>query len=89
MCFVLRKTHTTITLVDMHRMTCRSEQVVAATAQASNLAPVQMPSHLPQGYTHFSLARVELVMTPLPSLSITYTVRCRQPLILSAHVIVL
>ena len=44
-----------------------------APPHASNNAPVQMPSQLPQGYTHFSLARVELVMTPLPSLSITYT----------------
>ena len=33
-----------------------------------------MPHLLPQGYCHFSIARLELVMTPLPSLSITYTV---------------
>lgn len=41
---------------------------------ASSLAEVEMPSQLPQGYTHFSMSRLELVMTPLPSLSITYTV---------------
>jgi hypothetical protein len=55
-----------------------SEQMASARPEApphaSNNAPVQMPPQLPQGYTYFSLARVELVMTPLPSLSITYTI---------------
>ena len=51
----------------------------AATAQPSSEQPhmltdLQLPSQLPQGYTHFSIARVELIMTPLPSLSIIYTV---------------
>ena len=57
--------------------------MVSATPEPS-LQPnnlVQMPSQLPQGYTHFSLTRVELVMTPLPSLSITYTVSCLKGLI--------
>jgi hypothetical protein len=52
-----------------------------APPQTGNLAAMQMPSQLPQGYTHFSMSRMELIMTPLPSLSITYTIN---PLV--AHV---
>ena len=40
-----------------------------------SLADLKLPSKLPQGFIHFSLDQTVLLMTPLPSLTVTYNVR--------------
>lgn len=54
--------------------THRSEPLTTPQQQATQHSTLKMPSQLAQGYTHFNISRLELVMTPLQSLSITYTV---------------
>lgn len=39
-----------------------------------NMAEVKMPAKLPQGFVHLSLDKATMLMAPLPSLSVTYSV---------------
>jgi len=39
-----------------------------------SMAEVKMPAKLPQGFVHLSLDKATMLMAPLPSLSVTYSV---------------
>ena len=58
---------------------CRS-QIEDPTIQQHEpvftLANLKMPHLLPRGFVHLSLDKAAVVMTPLPSLTITYSVSC-------------
>ena len=79
MCFPQRKFHFGLCVCHICTVYCyRSDLTGPAPHQphppSNSSFALQMPSLLPQGHIHFSLGRAELVMTPLPSLNITYTV---------------
>ena len=46
----------------------------SATSPIETITSMKFPSHLPLGFVHCSLDRFSFIMTPLPSLSVVYTV---------------
>ena len=44
------------------------------SAPVVNMADVKLPPKLPQGFVHFSVDETSIVLSPLPSLTVTYTV---------------
>ncbi len=57
----------------------KSEKTQPETPPAPvvNMADVKLPPKLPQGFVHFSLDETSIVLSPLPSLTVTYTVSSR------------
>ncbi len=53
------------------------QSATAATASTplAGMSEVKLQGKLPQGFIHFSLDSTVVHMTPLPSLSVDYTVR--------------
>ena len=45
-----------------------------ATPNMSKLTGLKLPSHLPRGVIHFKIDKMNLIMAPLPSLTVTYYV---------------
>ncbi len=55
----------------------KSEAASAPTTPSApvvNIADVKLPPKLPQGFVHFSLDEASVILSPLPSLTVTYTV---------------
>ena len=48
--------------------------VVETTTSISKITSIKLPSHLPRGVIHFKVDRTNLIMAPLTSLTVTYSV---------------
>ena len=49
--------------------------VIETTTSISKITSLKLPSHLPRGVVHFKIDRTNLIMAPLTSLTVTYSVR--------------
>ncbi len=49
--------------------------VVETATSISKITSLKLPSHLPRGVIHFKIDRTNLIMAPLTSLTVTYSVR--------------
>lgn len=49
--------------------------VIETTTSISKITSLKLPSHLPRGVIHFKVDRTNLIMAPLTSLTVTYSVR--------------